>query len=117
MTVLSLDFDGVLAEYHGYKGRGVFGKPMPGVKQFLERIKKAGIGFVVITTRKESKLVKEWFVKNDLPLPSKITNQKVSASAYVDDRGITFTGDFDKLVKDLRKFTVHWRDKKVFKDL
>jgi len=112
-----MDFDGVLSEYHGYQGRGKFGKPLPGVKEFLERVKNAGHSFVVLTTRKEVELVKEWFVKNELPMPTKITSEKVAASAYVDDRAVNFSGDFDKLAKDLQIFTVHWRDKKVFKDL
>lgn len=113
---ICLDFDGVLATYRGYAGRGKFGRPMPGVKSFLEKLDKAGISFIVLTTRTETKLIRHWFERFKLPLPAKITNKKVSATAYVDDRAIHFDGSFEQLLKELSEFAPHWQKKKPFKD-
>ena len=38
-----VDFDGVLAEYDGWKGPEHLGAPRPGAKEFLEEINRLGM--------------------------------------------------------------------------
>jgi len=39
---IAIDFDATIATYTGWKGKGVFGPPVPGVKEALERFRKEG---------------------------------------------------------------------------
>ena len=45
-----VDFDGVLAEYTGWKGPEHLGEPMPGAKEFLQGILDLGMKTIVLTT-------------------------------------------------------------------
>ena len=114
---ICIDFDGVLSEYNGWKGSYHFGKPMKGVKEFLFSLEKSNISFVVLTTRKSKQGIKKWFNEYGLPLPEEITDRKIKAHAYIDDRAIAFDGDFSALTKKMKSFSVHWNDKKPFKEL
>ncbi|MEK6823244.1 MAG: hypothetical protein AABY13_05420 [Nanoarchaeota archaeon] len=112
-----IDFDGVLAEYHGYKGPHKHGVPLPGCREFLQRLVAAKIPFVVLTTRDEKKGILAWFKKHTLPMPKDVTNKKVIALAYIDDRAVHFDGDYKNLLRTLKKFHVHWKKPRPFKDL
>jgi adenylylsulfate kinase len=112
-----IDFDGVLAQYDGWRGKNHHGKPMPGVKKFLKRLGEAEIDFIVFTTRESKKKVINWFKKYNLPLPLDVTNKKIVAAAYVDDRAIYFDGNFNNLMGTLSKFKVHWGKEKPYKAL
>lgn len=116
--LLALDFDAVLAEYTGWKGFKFTGKPRKGVRAFLQHLESSGVPFVVLTTRGDTKTVHEWFVKHKLPMPQRITNEKIPAQAYVDDRAVRFNGDYDELISQLKEFAVYWKThRKPFKDL
>ncbi|MCD4705111.1 hypothetical protein K8R66_03470 [bacterium] len=114
---ICLDFDGVLNNYTGWEGQKNLNTPRPGVKSFLEKLNKANIEVIILTTRKPIKRVKKWFNVNNLPLPAKITNEKVKASIYIDDRAIKFNGSYEKLIEDITNFEVHWKDGKTFEKL
>ena len=89
---LSIDFDGVIAEYDGWKGVSHYGNPMPGAKEFLEKLKSVGLGFSISTVR-DIKSVRKWFEKYKMPFPKEITNKKIKAPVYIDDRSLSFDGD------------------------
>jgi hypothetical protein len=110
---ICIDFDGVLAKYGGWKGEDHFGEPIEGAKEFLEKIKSAGLDIVIFTTRNPDK-VREWCRENDFPEPREVTNIKIPAPVYIDDRAIKFEGDFSKLISDLKDFNVHWKSEKIF---
>ena len=116
-TLICIDFDGVLAQYHGWKGMHHHGKPMPGLKRFLQKLIDADINFVVLTSKDSHKSIKRWFNKYGLPLPLKITSKKIPAAAYVDDRSVYFDGSFSNLLKSLAKFRVHWKRDRPLKNL
>ena len=112
-----IDFDGVLAEYHGWEGEHHHGKPLPGVKAFLEKLRMANIDVIVLTSRESKEHILAWFKRYGLPIPVEITNRKIPANAYIDDRAVYFDGNFDHLLKTLRSFKVYWSQKQPFKAL
>ena len=115
---ICLDFDAVLAEYHGWVSAEHTGPPLPGAKKFLERLVKANIDFVVFTTRTKLEVLHNWFAKYNMPKPLEITHEKIRATAYIDDRGVNFDGNFDNLIKTLIKFKPHYKDDEThLKDL
>ena len=51
-NIVSIDFDGVLSIYDGWKGGDVLGDPIKGAKEFILMIKHSGFTPVIFTTRK-----------------------------------------------------------------
>lgn len=113
-NVICIDFDGVLAKYEGFAGLDHIGEPIPGGKEFIEKIKSKGLDYVIFTTR-EPKGVKKWCEKYSFPKPKLITNIKIPAPVYIDDRSLKFNGNFNDLFSDLKTFKVHWKKDKIFK--
>jgi hypothetical protein len=105
-----VDFDGVLAEYTGWKGPDHLGTPGPGAKHFLEQINSLGMLVIILTTREPGK-VREWLLQNDMiHLVSRVTREKLPALAYIDDRAIIFRGSFSDALTDLKGFVPYWRE-------
>lgn len=114
--IISIDFDGVLSSYDGWKGSTHLGQPIKGAKAFVERLLKAGFKPVIWTTRNKNK-IKKWLKENGFP-NLEVTNSKYPSVVYIDDRCVQFNGNFNELVKDLKKYNVYWRKKpkKIFED-
>ena len=43
---------------------------------------------------------------------AEVTSIKPPARVYLDDRGIQFTGDYEKALKDIKNFKTYWEVKK-----
>ena len=115
--IVSIDFDGVIADYDGWKGEDHLGKPMKGSIHFIKRLLESGFKPVIHTTRNRNK-IKQWLKFNKFP-QIEVTNIKYPSLVYIDDRCVQFKGNFNTLIKDLRKYDVYWRNnpKKIFDDL
>lgn len=119
-NVLAIDFDGVMAEYHGWKGEGIVGNPMPGVHSFLQVLQEKGWELVIHTTRSlrvvadwlEVQGLEEFFLMDALSeeSPYRIAGRKPHATVYLDDRALQFTGDFDLALTKLEGFKPHWKN-------
>lgn len=112
--IVSIDFDGVLSKYDGWKGEDILGDPFPGAKEFVLRLIETGYTPVVFTTRNAIR-VKPWLSEFGFP-DIEVTDRKYPSVAYIDDRNIRFDGDFVRLEDELRSFDVYWRRKeqKIF---
>jgi len=115
-----VDFDGVIAEYDGFKGADVFGAPIEGAKEALQKMKKEGWLVIIFTTRLPDKKFKEylsiWGIpydyinKNPEQYPN--TNKgKPAANVYIDDRAITFEGNWLDTFEAVKIFEP-WYNKK-----
>jgi len=103
-----VDLDGVLNLYDGWRGEDHFPPPRPGVEQFLELLLLSGCRIVILTTRDIEKTW-AWLREPTLHIYiDPVTNQKPPAFAYIDDRAITFRGDFDATLAELDGFRAHW---------
>ncbi|MEF3692020.1 MAG: hypothetical protein V3574_03130 [Candidatus Moraniibacteriota bacterium] len=115
--IVSIDFDGVLSQYDGWKGEDVTGKPIEGANDFILSLIKSGYQPVVFTTR-NPELISNWL--NEFGFPDiEVTNTKYPSLVYIDDRCVKFDGDFSKLVDNLKDYDIYWRKKdyKIFDDL
>ena len=104
---ICIDFDGVIAEYNGWKGPDFLGNPKNGAKDFLDRLKVNGFKIIIFTIRPKEKIL-EWFKRYNFHLPNFITNVKIPAFVYIDDRGLKFNGDFDYLFEELKNYRTYW---------
>jgi len=116
---IAVDFDGVIADYsEGFKGRGRFGMPIEGASKFLKKLRDDGWKIIIWTARDELGQVRQYLESNDIPFdhindnPDQITNsRKCVSDIYLDDRGVTFTGDWEKAYQDVKGF-VSWEGRK-----
>lgn len=89
-----IDFDGVLSASDGPYSRAHFGPPVPQGFKLLRGLLDNGYQVVVLTARKETDLITLWLSNHGFP-NMVVTNHKVPAIAYIDDRAISFADDSD----------------------
>lgn len=110
---VAVDLDGVLADYtDGWLGDDVIGLPIPGAKVALDELKRAGWTIIIYTSRPATATLKQWLEKHKIPYdainfepgdkePWGKGVRKVRAHVYVDDRAVTFRGDWQKTLLDI----------------
>jgi len=105
---ICLDFDGVLNDYTGWKGPDHLGKPLPGARVFLEELLDTGWSVVIHSTR-DAAGIAAWLQEHDLfPQHVQVVDRKPPAMVYLDDRGITFTGDYAAALDAIEGFRAWW---------
>jgi len=122
---VSLDFDGVIHTYDkGWSDGTIYGDVVPGAEKYMDKLTADGNPTFILSTR-TSKDILAWCEKkfshlNFEIIPENqifwnkkgvigITNRKLAAHIYIDDRGYTFKGYFP----DPDKFeTYQERDKR-----
>lgn len=107
--IVCVDFDGVLNTYDGWRGEDELFKPRLYAKAFLDLLSEEYY-VVIFTTRNHDKVV-EWLDKYDMYYDD-VTDIKVGAVAYIDDRAIKFNGLFGETLNELRDFKTHWEKEK-----
>lgn len=93
MTVLAVDFDGVIHDpTHRDPGKKM-GKPVPGAKQALCLFREQGHEIIVHTIRAtipaKSKHVEDWLDYFDIPW-DQVTAVKPDADFFIDDKALHF---------------------------
>lgn len=119
---VSFDFDGVIHKYReGWKDGSIYDEVNQEAIELMLLLKLSGIPVVIISTR-EPEQIKEWWDKQGFVLEVKvlgkkkmfhktcdyvgITNRKIPAQLYIDDRAYKYEGQTAKqVIKDLTVFT------------
>jgi len=104
-----VDFDGVLNDYRGYKEGYVYPFREDGI-EFLKTLKKIGFRVVILTSIRLADVERLLHDSGLDDLVDQITNVKVPAIAYIDDRAITFRGNYDETLRELLEFRTWWQD-------
>jgi hypothetical protein len=108
--VVCLDLDGVMNEFDGWRGADYFHPPRPGLTEFVRDLREAGYVIVIHTVR-WAPHVWEWIRKHGLePYISDVTNLKIPAHVYIDDRAVCFQGDFAETLERVKNFRAHWEN-------
>lgn len=97
---ICVDVDGTLARYEDWEGLDKIGDPLPGAKEFLERISKYG-EVMIYSTRGSTysnpghtpdellKILEGWLEKHKLKYDRiYVGHGKPHAAAYIDDRAV-----------------------------
>jgi hypothetical protein len=106
---ICIDFDGVLAQYSGWKGPDCLGDPMPGALDFVKRLKER-FNVIILSTRNEE-CIKVWCDDHGFTeYIAYITDHKLPATVYVDDRAVQFSGNFTQTLVEVENFKPYWKE-------
>jgi hypothetical protein len=111
MKTIALDFDGVLAQYTGWKGQDVLGEPLPGAIEWLQTLLEE-FEVVIHSTRSPIGLV-SWFDLHAPGLLAKCDHISISAAkppawVTIDDRCICFKGTYPS-TQEINAFVPWWK--------
>lgn len=101
-----VDFDGVLAQYDGWKGPQHLGDPILGAQEAMQVLAE-NFELVCFTTR-DPESVEEWLKRNSFPV-MQVTDTKLPAVVLIDDRVIEFRGEWSvQLLDRISNFRTYW---------
>ena len=87
--------------------KSFLGKNKRGAKKFFAKTRSNGLKIAVFTIRPKEKIL-SWLKKHDFPFPDLITNVKIPAFVYIDDRGLKFNGCFNELLNEVKSYKTYW---------
>ena len=106
--VVCVDLDGVLNLFDTWRSPEYFHPPRPGAKEFLIRLNEAGFSVCIFTCRWHEWAAK-WLEDNGLAqYVDRVTDQKIPAEVYLDDRAVCFQGDFNQAYQQIVNFRPFW---------
>ena len=106
-TIL-IDLDGVLNTYTGNFDKNFIPKIKEGAFEFLQNLSNE-YEIKLFTTRNKL-IASKWIFDNKLEkFITDITSEKQLAWLYIDDRSITFNGDFKELKNNIDNFNVWYK--------
>jgi len=128
---IAIDFDGVIHKYSkGWNDGTCYDEPVEGVLDFIQDLIDKQISVFILSTR-NPKDIKEWLSKYWIHYTHiieedcmfwngkaviGITNRKLPAHVYIDDRGMKFDGSFDNTFNNILSFKT-WQEEKEEKKL
>lgn len=103
---LLIDFDGVLHDYKGWNGPEAVNGPINKARAAMHSLAST-YNLVCFSTR-DKVVIERWLRHYGFP-EMRVTNHKEPAFLIIDDRAITFTGEWnDELLKKIQSFKTHW---------
>ena len=108
--VVVIDFDGTICKFNYPE----MGEPQPRVKESLQKLRDMGWIIHILSCRTNVDLQKypidrtmqvrameEYLDKHEIPYDEVLNKDKPLAVWYIDDRGIAFRDDWDKVVEEI----------------
>lgn len=114
--IIAVDFDSTIAHYSGFKGVGVYGKPVESVQWALGKFREMGAEIIVHTCRgnveiphiakylKEHKIPHDYINYSPRISRDRLSDNKVAADFYIDDKGIQFRGEWKETYLQILNF-------------
>ena len=115
----AFDFDGVIAQYDGFKGHDHSGEPIPATVEAIRTLKRRGHKILIYSTRTSDSL-KTYCETHGIPVDYYNENPEVSTGSpkpvaylYIDDRAVRYDGQSaEQLLEDIESFEVYWKKPK-----
>lgn len=106
---ISLDFDGVFNKYKGWDDYLPIPEPRNGLIDFLEKLNEDYE--IIINTARNTEDIMPWLKQHNLDeYIFNVSNVKYPANVYVDDRAISFKGNYNQTYKQIIHFKPYWED-------
>lgn len=111
LKTIAIDLDATIIKYSGFIDEDVFGAPLPGAIEAIKWIADQNHNIIIFTARKDLLKVQEYL--RELGIPFDLIYHKPPADVYIDDRAITFKGDWKEITKKLRYFKPWYQRRKI----
>ena len=111
-SVLVIDFDNTISSA-SYPN---LGEPTVGVKEAFEKLRSMGYEIHILSCRtnpevtehildrqEQCRLMRRYLDEHEIPYDKVLNEYKPVATYYIDDRGITFNGSWDEVIKKMEK--------------
>lgn len=106
--VVCVDLDGVLNLFDTWREPEYFHPPRPGAREFLVKLNDSGFRVCIFTVR-WFEWVEQWLEENGLrTYVDCVTDKKMPAQVYLDDRAVCFRGNFDDAFEQIVNFRPFW---------
>lgn len=103
-----VDLDGVLNTYTGGFDENYIPPMKSGAADFLSALTEKYI--VKVFTTRNRLLASKWLIENNLDMyVADVTNVKEPSILHIDDRALTFEGDFNETLKKVEEFKVWYK--------
>jgi len=115
--IIAIDFDSCIAHYDSWKGIDVFGPPIKGASEAITDMKNAGHRIIIHTVRMPSLALQNYLFINNIYFdainenpwtyledPDPTIKRKIAADVYIDDKGLTFKGNWQQTLKETLEF-------------
>jgi hypothetical protein len=113
MKTICVDIDGTLVHYEEWQGDNHFGEILPGAVDAMRQLREDGWFIIIYTTRGNREAVKIFLEANQIVFdavnenpfqPNNARGGKPIADVYIDDRAITFDGNWTTAVEKINLF-------------
>jgi hydroxymethylpyrimidine pyrophosphatase-like HAD family hydrolase len=113
MKTICVDIDGTLVHYEKWQGDNHFGKLVPGAAEAMKKLKEKDWFIIIYTTRGNKEAVRKFLNENNIVYdsinenpyqPDNAIGGKLLADVYIDDRAITFDGNWQLIVDKIVSF-------------
>lgn len=98
---ICIDFDATICSYDGWGDGTIRGTPIPGAMDAMLNLINRGYKVVILSARPREQIVpwltEHWPFKM-YPAPE-VTNTKIPAIAYVDDRAVRFENNWPQILE------------------
>lgn len=106
---IMIDLDGVLDNYSKFDENEI-PEIRQGAKDFVKTLYSTGKYDLILFTTRSPKLALNWLIKNNIDKYFKdVTNVKIPAYIYIDDRGLKFNGNYEETLKQIENFKTYWK--------
>jgi len=121
MTI-AIDFDGVIHAYsRGWQGGQLYDPPVEGTREALTKLREKGWKIYIFSTRTnkiyhkneqptQEEQMKNYLNEHGIPFDKIWNFGKPMADVYLDDRALTFRGNWSEALHEIENFQVWNRE-------
>lgn len=119
MKTICIDIDGTICTYSGWRGSDKFGEVLPDAAESILRLHEDGWFVIIFSTRSDKIEVEKFLRSNNIFFdavnenphqPENALGGKPIADVYLDDRAVTFRGNWEEAYSEVVNF-VPWERK------